>query len=190
MLVRSVIVTAAITALTGCSSISSTLGLERHVPDETQVTVRPALTLPPDFNLVPPGTETAVSGQHEEANPNAPAADGSTPAAPKKEERGFFGSLFHGDFFGNDVDEEAAKQHAAQTPAPDVNGTPQAPAPDVNGTPQTPAPTPPASAPPAVAPPVDAAPPADAAPATDAAPAPAPKKDEPGFFGRLFGGIF
>jgi hypothetical protein len=173
MLVRSVVLTAALTALAGCSSISSTLGLERHIPDETQVTVRPALTLPPDFNLVPPGTETAVSGQHEEANPNAPAADGSTPAAPKKEERGFFGSLFHGDFFGNDVDEASAKEHAAQA---------QAATPDVNGTPQ--AQTPPASAAPSVAPPTDAAPPADAAPA------PAPKKDEPGFFSRVFGGIF
>jgi hypothetical protein len=159
MLVRSVVLTAAITALTGCSSISSSLGLERHVPDETQVTVRPALTLPPDFNLLPPGTETAVSGQHEEANPNAPAAaaDGSTPAAPKKEERGFFGSLFHGDFFGNDVDATTAPK-PADTAGPDVNGTPQAPAPDksapapastagapppapdVNGTPQAPAP--------------------------------------------------
>jgi Protein of unknown function (DUF3035) len=174
MLVRSVVLTAALAALAGCSSISSTLGLERHIPDETQVTVRPALTLPPDFNLVPPGTETAVSGQHEEANPNAvAAADGSTPAAPKKEERGFFGSLFHGDFFGNDVDEASAKEHAAQA---------QAAAPDVNGTPQ--APTPPASAAPSVAPPADAPPPADAAPA------PAPKKDEPGFFSRVFGGIF
>ena len=178
MLVRSVVLTGTLAALTGCSSISSTLGLERHIPDETQVTVRPALTLPPDFNLVPPGTETAVSGQHEEANPNAPAtADGSTPAAPKKEERGFFGSLFHGDFFGNDVDEASTKEHAAQA---------QAAAPDVNGTPQTPAPapTPPASAAPSVAPPTDAPPPADASPA------PAPKKDEPGFFSRVFGGIF
>ena len=46
MLVRSVVLTAAVTALAGCSSISSTLGLERHIPDETQVTVRPALTWP------------------------------------------------------------------------------------------------------------------------------------------------
>jgi hypothetical protein len=180
MLFRSMAVTAALAALTGCSTISSSLGLERHIPDETQVTVRPALTLPPDFNLVPPGTETAVSGDHETANPNA-TVDASG-AAPKKEERGFFGSLFHGDFFGNDVDATTAKEHAAQASAPDVNGTPQAPAPDVNGTPQAPAPTPPAAA----------APPSDATPATDAAPAPAPapKKDEPGFFGRLFGSIF
>jgi hypothetical protein len=137
MLVRSVVLTAAFAALAGCSSISSTLGLERHVPDETQVTVRPALTLPPDFNLTPPGTETAVSGQHEEANPNAPA-DGTTPAVPKKEERGFFGSLFHGDFFGNDVDATTAPKPAADAP-PAAADTP-APAPDVNGTP--PAPTP------------------------------------------------
>jgi hypothetical protein len=155
MLARSVVLMAALAALAGCSSISSTLGLERHIPDETQVTVRPALTLPPDFNLTPPGTETAVSGQHEEANPNAVAADGSAPAAPKKEERGFFGSLFHGDFFGNDVDATTAPK-PADTAGPDVNGTPQAPAPDksapapasdapppapdVNGTPQASAP--------------------------------------------------
>ena len=140
MLVRSVVLTGAIAALTGCSSISSSLGLERHVPDETQVTVRPALTLPPDFNLTPPGTETAVSGQHEEANPNAPATDASAPAAPKKEERGFFGSLFHGDFFGNDVDATTAPKPAAEAPAPTPAADAPVPAPDVNGTPQAPAP--------------------------------------------------
>jgi hypothetical protein len=140
MLVRSVVLTGVIAALTGCSSISSSLGLERHVPDETQVTVRPALTLPPDFNLTPPGTETAVSGQHEEANPNAPATDASAPAAPKKEERGFFGSLFHGDFFGNDVDATTAPKPAAEAPAPTPAADAPVPAPDVNGTPQAPAP--------------------------------------------------
>jgi len=159
MLVRSVVLTAAVAALSGCSSISSTLGLERHIPDETQVTVRPALTLPPDFDLKPPGTETAVSSDHEQANPNAVAEGGAMPAKKPEEERGFFGKLFHGDFFGNDVDattakppegEKAAGEKAA---APDVNGTPQAPAPDkpaadaappppapdVNSTPQAPA---------------------------------------------------
>jgi hypothetical protein len=85
-------------------------------------------------------------------------------AAPKKEERGFFGSILHGDFFGNDVDATTAREHAAEnTRAPDVNGTPQAPA----------------SVPPAA---VSAAP----APAADAAPA--PKKEEPGFFSKLFSG--
>ena len=88
MLVRSVVLTAAVAALSGCSSISSTLGLERHIPDETQVTVRPALTLPPDFDLKPPGTETAVSSDHEQANPNAVAEGGAMPAKKPEEERG------------------------------------------------------------------------------------------------------
>jgi len=149
--------TAAMVALAGCGSISSTLGLERHVPDESQVVVRPALTLPPDFDLMPPGTATAVSAEHEAGGPTSGAA--TADAAPKKEERGFFGSLFHGDFFGNDVDATTAKPAAdAASPGPDVNGTPQAPppdkptadasapaatppaAPDVNGTPQASAP--------------------------------------------------
>jgi len=150
LLVSSVVLTVAI-ALTGCSSISSTLGLERHIPDESQVTVHPALTLPPDFDLKPPGTETAVSGDHEKAESNA-VAEGVAPAKKPEEERGFFGKLFHGDFFGNDVDATTAKP---EDKAPDVNGTPQAPAPsapttppaadspaaspDVNGTPQAPA---------------------------------------------------
>ncbi len=175
LLVSSVVLAAAI-ALTGCSSISSSLGLERHIPDESQVTVHPALTLPPDFNLKPPGTETAVSADHEQAASNAAAEGVATPAKKPEDERGFFGKLFHGDFFGNDVDATTAKPEAK---APDINGTPQAPAPA----------TPPADAPAAPPPPpADAAPPS---PAADAAPpAPAPKKDQPGFFDRLFGGIF
>jgi len=165
MLVRSLILTTSIAALAGCGSISSTLGLERHVPDESQVVVRPTLTLPPDYDLMPPGTPSAVSAGHEGGAAGAAAGE-----APKKEERGFFGSLFHGDFFGNEPDAAAAKEHAAQN----------APAPGVEGTPQAPAPEPAASAPPAA---VTAAPPADAPP-----PAPEPKKEEKGFFGKLFSG--
>lgn len=135
MLVRSVVLTAAVTALAGCGSISSTLGLERHVPDETQVVVRPALTLPPDFDLMPPGTPSAVSGEHETASAASTASPGGD---PKKEERGFFGSLFHGDFFGNDVDATTAKPADMPAPAPAPETPP--PAPDVNGTPQAPAP--------------------------------------------------
>lgn len=138
----SAVVLTGIAALTGCSSISSSLGLERHVPDETQVTVRPALTLPPDFNLKPPGTESPVSADHEQANSNAKEMGVETAAAKNPEnERGFFGKLFHGDFFGNDVDATTAKpaegdkptappagDASAPPPAPDINGTPQAPA--------------------------------------------------------------
>jgi hypothetical protein len=141
MLVRSVVLTAAVAALGGCSSISSTLGLERHIPDESQVTVRPALTLPPDFDLKPPGTETAVSSDHEQANPNAVAEGGAMPAKKPEEERGFFGKLFHGDYFGNDVDATTAKPPEGDKPAGDAAApaaAPPPPAPDVNGTPQAP----------------------------------------------------
>jgi hypothetical protein len=134
MLVRSAVLTTAIAALAGCGSISSTLGLERHVPDESQVVVRPALTLPPDFDLMPPGTPSAVSGDHETAS----AATTASPGAPKKEERGFFGSLFHGDFFGNDVDATTAKPAADAPPPAPATDTPAAPS--VDGTPQAPAP--------------------------------------------------
>jgi hypothetical protein len=141
LLVSSVVLTAAI-ALTGCSTISSSLGLERHIPDESQVTVHPALTLPPDFDLKPPGTETAVSADHEKAESNA-VAEGVAPAKKPEEERGFFGKLFHGDFFGNDVDATTAKppegEKPAAPPAADASAPPPAPAPDVNGTPQAPA---------------------------------------------------
>jgi hypothetical protein len=162
LLVSSVVLAAAI-ALTGCSTISSSLGLERHIPDESQVTVHPALTLPPDFDLKPPGTETAVSADHEQASSNATAEGIATPAKKPEEERGFFGRLFHGDIFGSDEDDnKTAAKPASDDKGPDINGTPQAPAPaapppekpatdasappaspppatDVNGTPQAPA---------------------------------------------------
>jgi hypothetical protein len=103
----------ALAALAGCD-ISASLGLERHVPDETQVVVRPPLTLPPDYDLLPPGGTTPVSGDHEGAQSQADA--GLAPVPPKKEERGFFGRIFHGDIFDSGDD----------TP------TPPAPLPDAN----------------------------------------------------------
>jgi hypothetical protein len=104
----------AIAALAGCGSFSSMLGLERHVPDETQVVVRPALTLPPDYDLLPPGTTTPVSADHEGAQSMADA--GLAPVPPKKEERGFFGHLIHFDFFDADDDKPPA-----EAPLPDAN---------------------------------------------------------------------
>jgi hypothetical protein len=166
MLVRSLILTTSIAALAGCGSISSTLGLERHVPDETQVVVRPTLTLPPDYDLMPPGTPSAVSAEHEGGTSSGTSAQ---PGTAPKDERGFFGKVFHGDFFGNEPDAATAKEHAAAAPAPNVEGTPQAPAPE-----------PAASVPPAA---VTTAPAADAPP-----PAPEPKKEDKGFFGKLFSG--
>ncbi len=96
MLTRCATLAVLVASLCGCSSISSTLGLERHVPDETQVVIRPALTLPPDYDLMPPGTPSPVSTDHE----NGLSLGGDETGAPKKqetkkEERGFFGSIFN-----------------------------------------------------------------------------------------------
>ncbi len=40
--------------LSGCSSVKSTLGIERNVPDEFAVIKEAPLTIPPDYNLRPP----------------------------------------------------------------------------------------------------------------------------------------
>jgi hypothetical protein len=96
------------------------LGLERHVPDETQVVVRPPLTLPPDYNLMPPGTATPVSSDHEGAQ--AASESGMAPVPPPKEERGFFGRLLHFDLFGDDTDSTVPKP-----PASSGDGAPAAP---------------------------------------------------------------
>jgi hypothetical protein len=161
----------AITALAGCGSISGMLGLERHVPDETKVVVRPPLTLPPDYNLMPPGTASPVSGDHEGGQTT------SDTSAPAKEERGFFGRLFHWDLFGEDSDSTPPKPPAPTSEAP-------SPGPNIEGTPVAPAPTPPAPTPPASTPPGAASPP----PATDTSTPPAPQQEQRGFFGRLFHG--
>lgn len=137
---RSAALALAVAALAGCGSVSGMLGLERHVPDETQVVVRPPLTLPPDYDLMPPGTPTTVSADHEGAQSSADAA--LAPVPPKKEERGFFGRLIHFDWFGDDEESEVPKP-----PAPSVEGTPPAPAaPQASGAPaSTPDATPPKS---------------------------------------------
>jgi hypothetical protein len=138
MLVRSTILAASVLILAGCDSFSSMLGLERHIPDETQVVTRPPLTLPPDYDLMPPGTPSTVSGEHEAGSSMGGQSTAGVPEQPKKEERGFFGSLFHGDWFGDDVDATTAKKpDQPQTATPDQASPP----PDVNGTPQAPAPT-------------------------------------------------
>jgi hypothetical protein len=115
---RSVFLGVAIMAVAGCGSVSSMLGLERHVPDETQVVVRPALTLPPDYDLLPPGTPTPVSADHEAGQPGGEA--GMAPVPPPKEEHGFFGRILHGEIFDTDDD----KPPTQGEPLPDANETP------------------------------------------------------------------
>jgi hypothetical protein len=109
---------AGLVLLAGCDDMRNALGMERHVPDETKVVSRPPLTLPPDFNLRPPGSATPVSGEHETG---LSLSQVGTPEKPK-EEKGFFGRLFGGD--DDDNKEAAPDSGKAETPSPDVNGTP------------------------------------------------------------------
>jgi hypothetical protein len=158
MLARWAILATAVVTISGCDSVSSTLGLERHVPDESQVVVRPALTLPPDYDLMPPGTATPVSSDHENGLSKGGQEISSDPSQqPKKEERGFFGRMFHWDLFGDDdIKSSPIGASSVNGPGPDINGTPQAPppqpaspaaqaappggaGPEINGTPQAPA---------------------------------------------------
>ena len=165
MLKRTVILAAALLVLAGCDTIRSAIGLERHVPDETKVVAHPPLTLPPDYSLRPPGTATAVSGEHETG------ISAGQNGSPPKEKPGFFGRMFSGEMFGLGSDDDTK----APSPAPAAS-----PGPSVDGTPVAPAPTPPADQ--------AAAPPAQD---TDSAAPPAPPPPEkPGFFGRMWHGVF
>ncbi len=48
-------------ALTGCSQMREQLGLNRNSPDEFTVVKRAPLSLPPEYNLRPPGAEGNTS---------------------------------------------------------------------------------------------------------------------------------
>ena len=144
ILARTAVLAVALLSLAGCDSVRSALGMDRRVPDETQVVSHPALTLPPDYNLRPPGTATPVSAQHEAGTSmGQPGTAGeqalensAATAAPKKEEKGFFGRMFDAiNPFSDDSEAQAAQPspapstdekqpESAQTPTQSINGTP------------------------------------------------------------------
>ncbi len=75
--------------LTGCADkVKKTLGIDRTTPDEFAVVERAPLTVPPDFNLMPPsdGADIAVSGEAVAkelvlgSQSNAPKASGNSAA--------------------------------------------------------------------------------------------------------------
>lgn len=59
--------------LSACSpgAVKNTLGLERSAPDEFRVVPRPALTVPPQFNLRPPASPEEISTQPSTASADA-----------------------------------------------------------------------------------------------------------------------
>lgn len=86
------IITAAISCMVLCAcgdaeSFRNTLGLNRKGPDEFQVFQRPALTVPPDYNLPVPknGAEYAIGAPSDEQAHSIVAGNpfiGTAPVAP------------------------------------------------------------------------------------------------------------
>ena len=147
-LARTAILAAALLSLAGCDDVRSALGMDRHVPDETQVVSRPVLTLPPDYNLRPPGSATAVSAEHETGmtlgQPAGTAGEqalenSAAASTPKKEEKGFFGRMFDAINPFSDDSDEAQAAEPAQTTGAQQPATPAGPEPtptqSINGTP-------------------------------------------------------
>src|SRR5579883_3576565 len=88
-------ITAAGLALAGCDSARKALGLGKNAPDEFQVVTHAPLSMPPDFNLVPPKpgeprpqeassqqqAQTALLSNATTTSLDAPAAGGPSPGA-------------------------------------------------------------------------------------------------------------
>ena len=47
--------------LSSCTSVKKTLGLEKDVPNEFLIEKRDPLTLPPDYNILPPNSNAKIN---------------------------------------------------------------------------------------------------------------------------------
>ena len=52
-------------SLTSCTSFKKTLGMEKDVPNEFLIEKRDPLTLPPDYNILPPDSNAKISKNKE-----------------------------------------------------------------------------------------------------------------------------
>jgi hypothetical protein len=81
-LTQGLILLVAAMALTGCESIGEAMGTQKVVPDEFTVVEKPALVVPPEFNLRPPLTgETSATTQQAAQRPLSPATVEAASAA-------------------------------------------------------------------------------------------------------------
>ena len=55
-------------SLTSCTSFKKTLGMEKDVPNEFLIEKRDPLTLPPDYNILPPDSNAKISKNKESTN--------------------------------------------------------------------------------------------------------------------------
>ena len=51
--------------LSSCTSVKKTLGLEKDVPNEFLIEKRDPLTLPPDYNILPPDSNVKINKDKE-----------------------------------------------------------------------------------------------------------------------------
>ena len=55
-------------SLSSCTSFKKTLGMEKDVPNEFLIEKRDPLTLPPDYNILPPDSNAKISKNKESAS--------------------------------------------------------------------------------------------------------------------------
>ena len=55
-------------SLTSCTSFKKTLGMEKDVPNEFLIEKRDPLTLPPDYNILPPDSNAKINENKESTN--------------------------------------------------------------------------------------------------------------------------
>jgi len=75
----SLLVVAAV-ALSGCDTIRDAAGMEKSAPDEFAVLTKAPLTIPPDYNLMPPRPGAVPTNQTEPTDTAQAALFGSDPA--------------------------------------------------------------------------------------------------------------
>ena len=55
-------------SLSSCTSVKKSLGSEKDVPNEFLIEKRDPLTLPPDYNILPPDSNAKISKNKESTN--------------------------------------------------------------------------------------------------------------------------
>ena len=55
-------------SLSSCTYFKKTLGMEKDVPNEFLIEKRDPLTLPPDYNILPPDSNAKISKNKESTN--------------------------------------------------------------------------------------------------------------------------
>jgi len=80
MLRAGLLVAAAAVALSGCDTIRNAAGMDKSAPDEFAVLTKAPLTIPPDYNLMPPRPGAVPTNQTEPTDTAQTALFGSDPA--------------------------------------------------------------------------------------------------------------